>query len=196
MMIEYYYSLVSPWAFLGHQRLITLSATHGATIEFLPVTVSKLFPATGGLPLAKRAPERQAYRMWEIKRWPDLLGIDLNIEPAFFPADDRPAGKMVAFAKSRGGNVADLTLGCMRAVWQEERNIADADTLIAIANDHGFDGKVMFEESQGEEGEAMLEANTQRAIKAGVFGVPTYVVNGEPFWGQDRLGLLEGILAG
>jgi 2-hydroxychromene-2-carboxylate isomerase len=194
MKIDYYYSHVSPWTFMGHQRLRKLAEKYDADIDFVPMTLAKVFPVSGGLPLGKRAPQRQAYRMWELKRWPQVLGIKMNIEPKHFPVDDAPSAKIAGLVKNQGGYIGGLSLGFLSAVWAEERDITDPDTLIAITNVSGFDGKALYEESLTEAGDKVLEENTQRAVDADVYGSPFYIVNGEPFWGQDRLDLVERVL--
>jgi len=196
MKIDYYYSHVSPWTFMGHQRLRDLAIKYDAQIDFVPVTLSKIFPVSGGIPLGKRAPQRQAYRMWELKRWPAALGLKINMEPKHFPVDDGPSAKIAGLVKKQGDDIGGLSLGFLSAVWQEERDITDPDTLIAITNYSGFDGQALFDESLTESGEKVLEENTQRAIDADVYGSPFYIVDGEPFWGQDRLDLLELKLKG
>lgn len=196
MKIDYYYSHVSPWSFLGHQRLRKLAEKYDAEIDFVPVGLAHVFPVSGGIPLAKRAPQRQAYRMWELKRWPAALGLEINVEPKFFPVDDAPSAKIAGLVKKQGGDIGGLSLDFLSAVWQEERDITDPDTLIAITNVAGFEGQALYEESLRDAGEAVLKENCERCNAAQVFGVPTYVVNGEPFWGQDRLDLLERKLAG
>ena len=196
MKIDYYYSHVSPWTFMGHQRLRDLAIKYDAQIDFVPVTLAKIFPVSGGIPLGKRAPQRQVYRMWELKRWPAALGLKINIEPRHFPVDDGPSAKIAGLVKKHGGDIGGLSLGFLSAVWQEERDITDPDTLIAITNYSGFDGQALYEESLSEAGEKVLQENTQRAIDADVYGSPFYIVDGEPFWGQDRLDLLERKLAG
>jgi len=195
MRINYFYSHVSPWAYLGHQRFLDMAKKHRAGIDFVPLTLAKIFPVSGGLPLGKRAPQRQAYRMWELRRWPTVLGIKINIEPKYFPVDDGPSAKIAILIKRDGGDVSKLSLAFMSAVWHEERNITDRATLIEIVNDYGFDGEALYEESLGEEANKLLEINCTRANEAEVFGAPTYVVDGEPFWGQDRLDLLERVLS-
>lgn len=194
--ITYYLSLVSPWSYLGHARLGEIAARHGATVDYVPVTVSAVFPRTGGLPLPKRAPERQAYRLTELRRWPKLLGVPLNVEPKHFPADDRPAARLALTAKARGHDIAELTLAIPRACWAEERDIADVATLREIADACGLDGQALLQESEAEPGHQRLDAACEQAIAAGCFGVPWYDVEGEPFWGQDRLELVEKKLAG
>ncbi|MCE8033694.1 MAG: 2-hydroxychromene-2-carboxylate isomerase [Halomonas sp.] len=194
--ITYYYSLVSPWTYLGHARLGEIATHHGATIDYVPVTVSAVFPRTGGLPLPKRAPERQAYRLIELKRWPQLLGIPLNVEPKHFPTDDRPAARMALSAKAQGHGIAGLSLAILRACWAEERDIADLATLREIADACGLDGQALLDESETQAGQERLDDACEQAVAAGCFGVPWYEVAGEPFWGQDRLELVEKKLAG
>ncbi len=196
MKIDYYYSHVSPWTFMGHQRLRKMAEKYDAEIDFVPLTLSKIFPVSGGIPLAKRAQQRQDYRMWELKRWPAVLGLEINIEPRHFPVDDAPSAKVAGLVKKHGGDIGGLSLGFLSAVWQEERDITDPDTIVAITNLSGFDGTALYEESLTEAGDAVLEENCNRAIEAGVYGSPFYIVNGEPFWGQDRLDLLERRLKG
>ncbi|MGY6564981.1 2-hydroxychromene-2-carboxylate isomerase [Halomonas sp. KM-1] len=193
--ITYYLSLVSPWTYLGHERLGEIATHHGATIDYVPVSVSGIFPRTGGLPLPKRAPERQAYRLVELKRWQQVLGVPLNVEPKHFPTDDRPAARLALTAKAQGHDIAELTLAILRACWAEERDIADLATLREIANACGLDGQELLDESETQ-GQQRLDAACEQAIAAGCFGVPWYDVEGEPFWGQDRLALVEKKLSG
>ncbi|WP_108445558.1 2-hydroxychromene-2-carboxylate isomerase [Halomonas denitrificans] len=189
--IRYYYSHVSPWSYLGHERLGGIAARHGAVIDYVPISMGTIFPRTGGLPLAKRAPERQAYRMAELRRWPSRLGIPLNVEPAYFPTDDRPSARLTLAAKARGHDIAGLSLAMMRACWVEERDIADLETLREIADACRLEGRALLDEAQSDAGRQRLEDAGQAALADGCFGAPWYVVDGEPFWGQDRLELVE-----
>ncbi len=194
--IDYFYSHVSPWTFLGHRRLIDIAARHGAIIAFRPITVAEIFPKTGGLPLAKRPPERRAYRMVELKRWSKHLGVAINFEPKFFPADDRPALYLTHAAQAAGVDLAELSYAILKGVWQDERNVADWDELKAIADGLGLDGAALVDQAQTEETQTAALAECEAALAAGCFGVPWYSLDGEGFWGQDRLDLLEATLAG
>ncbi|APE30356.1 2-hydroxychromene-2-carboxylate isomerase [Halomonas aestuarii] len=189
--IRYYYTHVSPWSYLGHERLGDIAARHGAVIDYVPVSMGTIFPRTGGLPLAKRAPERQAYRLAELRRWPSRLGIPLNVEPAYFPTDDRPSARLALAAKARGHDIAGLSLAMMRACWVEERDIGDLETLREIADACGLEGRALLDDAQSDAGRQRLEDAGQAALADGCFGAPWYVVDGEPFWGQDRLDLVE-----
>lgn len=192
--IDYFYSHVSPWSFLGHARLREIAARTGAEIAYWPVTVTEIFPKTGGLPLAKRAPERRAYRMMELKRWSAHLGVPVTFEPKFFPADDRLSMRVAHAAKRAGADLGALSGAFMAACWQEEGDVADPDTLRAIADAQGLEGAALLAAAETDDVAADAQAACDRALRAGCFGVPWYALPDEGFWGQDRLDLLESRL--
>lgn len=195
-VIDHYFSITSPWAFLGIGRIIEMAERHGATLVHKPVDLGgKVFPISGGLPLPKRAPQRQAYRLMELKRWRDFLNIPINIQPKFFPASGAVAGPMVTAARSQGFDCGKLAQAFGRAVWIEERNIDDPQTAEAIAGEQGMDGAALLAASESREIKALFEADTQEAIDRGVFGAPTYAIGDEMWWGQDRLDFVERALA-
>ena len=194
--VQYFLSPRSPWTYLGHGRLMQIADRHGVDVQPLPFDLSeKVFPISGGLPLPKRPPQRQAYRLIELRRWSSWLDIPLVLQPRYFPVDDLAASLMVALCAERFGHQAANRLAgaFMAAVWAQERNIADPDTLQAIAAEQGLDGAMLYEERSA--GQAAYDLNTARAIELQVFGAPWYVYNGEPFWGQDRLDFLDRALA-
>jgi len=194
--VEYFLALQSPWTYLGHERLLQIAKRHGASIILKPVSLATLFPATGGQPLAKRAPQRQAYRLLELRRWQEHLGIPLNIHPAFFPVDERQAqGMVVTLDRSNHSAALRLAGAMLAAVWAQDRNLAHVDDLIAIAGENGVDGEALLAEGNSDETTAIIDGNTRDAIAANVFGVPNYVVAGVPHWGQDRLEFVDRALA-
>ncbi|MGI9504191.1 MAG: 2-hydroxychromene-2-carboxylate isomerase [Geminicoccaceae bacterium] len=189
-----YYALQSPWTYLGWQRLLDVARDHGAALVFRPIKMAPVFQASGGLPLAKRPKQRQAYRMMELKRWRDVLGVSLTLEPAFFPVDETEAALMVIAHGERGGDVGALSLAMLRAVWVEERNLADRATLLAIAGEQGLDGDDLLAAAENQAITDIYEAHTQAALMDGIFGVPSFMLGDELFWGQDRLDLLARAL--
>jgi 2-hydroxychromene-2-carboxylate isomerase len=193
--IDYYFSLVSPWTYLGGARLAEIARKHKAEVRVRPVELGVIFPQTGGLPLGKRAPARQAYRLVELERWREVLDMPLNLHPAFFPAPEKLAARLVIAAERCGADPLALSQAILRGVWAEERNIADASELKAIADAAGCHADTLMAEAIKPEIEEIYARNTQEALAAGVFGSPSYVVDGELFWGQDRLDLLERKLA-
>lgn len=194
--VDYYFATISPWAFLGHERLVALAREHRATINVKPINFGDVFPASGGLPLSKRAPQRQAYRLAELKRWSEFLGVPMNIKPKFFPANGDVAAHWVLAADELGAGKSLALYGAIgRALWCEERDIADAATLAQIAGEGGLDARAVGDRAQSPDIQARYATLTKEAIDRGVFGAPTYIYQDELFWGQDRLDFLGRKLA-
>lgn len=170
--IDYYVWLMSDRAYLGQVRFS-----------------QDVYAASGGVVLEKRSWQRRDYRIEEFKRWSERLGMIINIEPSYFPVDVDLASCMVIAAQNRGLNVDSLANALMRAIWVEDENLADPDTLLRTADRAGYDGLTLLEAAGGVRQE--YASNTRRALEAGVFGSPFYVFKGERFWGQDRLDMLE-----
>ncbi len=201
-VIDYYYVLISPWSYLGGLRFTEIALRHGATVNCKPMDLAKVFPVSGGLPLGKRAPQRQAYRLAELERWRGHLGMELNLKPKFFPANYDLAQRMVVGVVNAsqggdgdGGDPMALSHAILRAIWAEERDIADAATLAKIADGNGMDGAALLSAAEAPDVLAAYEANTNEAIERGVFGAPTYIFNNQMYWGQDRLDFLDRALA-
>jgi 2-hydroxychromene-2-carboxylate isomerase len=191
MSIDYYDSMSSPWTYLGHLRFLELARRFGLTVKHKPMDLLKVWSVSGGLPLKQRAQQRQAYRHQELRRWREILGVPCNLEPAFHPVADRRACFLVIAAMAQNLDWEKLSYALLRAVWVEERNIADHPTLAAIADENGMDGKALLAATESAAVASEYQANTDEAMARGVFGAPTYVFDGELFWGQDRLDMLE-----
>jgi 2-hydroxychromene-2-carboxylate isomerase len=189
--IDYYVWLLSDWAYLGGVRFVQLAARYGLKINHIPMRMQDVYAGSGGILLANRSWQRQAYRIAELKRWRSRLGIPVNIEPKFFPCDVDLASCVVIAGQRRGLPIADFVNAVMRAIWAEDRNVADPSVLIAIADRCGLEGRELLDVADTEAVRAEYRGNTARALAAGVFGSPFYVFAGELFWGQDRLGMLE-----
>jgi len=189
--IDYYDSMSSPWTYLGHLRFMELARRYGLTVRHKPMDLLKVWSVSGGLPLKQRAQQRQAYRHQELRRWGELLQIPCKLDPPYHPVADRRACYLAIAAMQRGLDWSKLSYALLRAVWAEDRNIADHPTLVAIANEQGMDGKALLAATDDAAVQAEYQANTDEAMALGVFGAPTYVFEGELFWGQDRLQMLE-----
>ena len=191
--IDYYLAPQSPWTYLGHERFARMAAAAGAHLRVLPMDLgAKVFPVSGGLPLGQRAPQRQAYRLVELARWRDFLQMPLNILPRYFPVPGDDAARLIlAVDRHDGADAAmKLTGAVLAAVWAQERNIASAATRAELLAECGLSSQ-RAEQAQTPEVQAAYERATQQAIDAQVFGSPSYVVEGEIFWGQDRLDFLQ-----
>jgi carboxymethylenebutenolidase len=195
--VDYYFAPQSPWAYLGHQRFQNILQKSGASVRVMPIDLGgKVFPISGGLPLGQRAPQRQAYRLTELARFSKWLGAPLHLKPTFFPVSGDDAAKLIiAVDMAAGANAAMAITGAiLSAVWSQQRNIADEKTLVELLKEQNLPATCL-EQAYSQAAQERYETYTQLAIDVGVFGAPSYVVNGEIFWGQDRLDFVERALA-
>jgi len=195
MHVDYYGSLNSPWTYLGSARIEALCATHGATLKFWPVDFGLIFPASGGLPLPKRSPQRQAYRMVELRRWREAVGVPLTLEPRHFPFPEAMLAQAVIALRETAGDAPAIRLAhrIMAALWAEDRDpVAD---FAALAAEAGQDGAALLALAADPKWAAMRQADSEAALARGVFGAPSFVIDGEIFWGQDRLDFVAKKLA-
>ena len=192
--IDYYFSLPSPWAYIGHTLFREIVSTYDLKVNHKPVFLGELFAETGGLPLGKRHPVRQRYRMLELQRWRDRRGLDFHLQPKHWPFDARLPDGVVVAAIEAGFDPDPLLRRAFPAVWEAQLNLADPSVLIELANDSGLPGRQLVERAAADEIGVIYEQNRQDALAADVFGSPAYVLNGEVFWGQDRIELLADAL--
>ncbi len=195
--IDYYFTPQSPWTYLGHERLAQIARAANAAVRVLPIDLGgKVFPISGGLPVGQRAPQRQAYRLRELQRYSDHLRAPINLQPKYFPVGGDDASRLIIAVDLHDGSDAAMKISgaVFSAVWVRERNITDEKVLAELLLEIGLDA-ARLEQSHSPAVQTRYEANTQQAIDAGVFGAPSYVVNGEIFWGQDRLDFVERRLA-
>ena len=193
LAIDYYLAPQSPWTYLGHERFVRMAAQAGAAVNLLPVDLGgKIFPVSGGLPLSQRSPQRQSYRLLELARWRDFLQLPLNIKPRFFPVAGDDAARLIIAVDQADGSAAALRLAgaVLAAVWAQERDIANPATRAELLAECGLSAQ-RATDAQSAAVQATYERNTQQAIEAGVFGAPSYVVEGELYWGQDRLDFVQ-----
>lgn len=195
--IDYYVSLNSPWTHLGAARIEAMAMAHGATLRVYPVDFGAIFAASGGLPLPRRSPQRQAYRLQELARWRDHLCIPIHIQPTYFPSSEAvTAPAVIAVRETIGdGPAVKLAHAILKAVWQEERNPADPATLADLIRGVGLDAGKVLDLAGEPRWTEMREAEGKAALARNVFGAPSYVIGDDIFWGQDRLDFVERRLA-
>jgi 2-hydroxychromene-2-carboxylate isomerase len=195
--IDYYASLNSPWTHLGAARIEAMAMANNATLRIFPVDFGSIFAASGGLPLPKRSPQRQAYRLQELARWRDRVGAPINIQPKHFPSNEMPAAACVIGLRETVGDAPAIKLAhrVLKAVWQEEKNTGDLETLAGLIKDIGLNADAVLKLGSDPKWAEMRVSDTQAALDRGVFGAPSYVIGDEIFWGQDRLEFVERRLA-
>jgi 2-hydroxychromene-2-carboxylate isomerase len=192
--ITCYFTTVSPWAYIGHALFLSIAREHDVAIDWKPVNLGEIFPQTGGLPLAKRPPARQRYRMLELQRWREKRGLNFSLHPRNWPFDCALADRSVIAVVRSGKDTAAYIGNVFKAVFEEERNCADEGVLGDILRASGHDAKSILAAAKAPQSEAVYKDNIAEALAAGMFGSPTYVRDGELFWGQDRLELLQDAL--
>jgi 2-hydroxychromene-2-carboxylate isomerase len=195
--IDYYASLNSPWTHLGAARIEAMAQANNATLRIFPVDFGAIFEKSGGLPLPKRSPQRQAYRLQELQRWRDHLGLPITIQPKFFPSSEQLTASCVIALRETVGDQPAINLAhrVLKALWQEEKNPADPATLAALISEIGLDADQVMKLGSDPKWAERRRTDTQAALDKGVFGAPSYVIGKEIFWGQDRLGFVERHLA-
>jgi 2-hydroxychromene-2-carboxylate isomerase len=193
--IDYFFIASSPFAYLGHKAFHEIAARYGAGIRYRPVNIMGVWEKSGSVPLAQRSAVRQRYRRIELQRISEMRGLPLNLDPKFFPVDPSLADRTVVALLSLEADPEGFLWRVHRGVWAEEENIADRDTLAAYLAEEEFDAELVLAEAESEAAAATIAANTAAAVEADAVGAPVYVLDGEPFWGQDRLDHLEHALA-
>ncbi len=200
-VLQCFYTLSSPWAYLAGPRLADIVLRHRARLDLRPFDFQEVVPRTGGVPIRTRPQPRRDYHAVELARWSRHLGMPLDVAPRFYPMENpapnwnKHAGWMIIAAQAAGLDAQRLSHAILRALWAEGRDIADPETRRAIADENGFDGAALVAAESSEPVQAAYQANGADAERLGVFGSPTFVLDGELFWGQDRLDFVDRALA-
>ena len=190
--IDYFMSHGSPWTFLGHHRLGGLIKKFHVNLNMYPVNYGEIFPISGGLPVSKRPPQRQKLRLQELNRWSSFLNIKLNPEPKYFPSKSLLPSLIIISAKvQKLGNYFDLAYHIMNSLWVKNVDIDDENVLSGILKDMSFDAKKIISFAKSNECKKIMDEYTELGIKKNVFGAPTFIIEDQIYWGQDRLDFVE-----
>ncbi len=196
-----FYSLSSPWAYFAGPRLADIVRRHKVELVLKPYDFQAVVPLTGGVPLRTRPPARRSYHALELDRWRQYLGMPMVLEPRHYPQVvtdpdwNKHAGWMVIAAQCMGLDAQRLSHALLRALWAEERDTAQAAVRIAIADENGLPGAQLQGLERSEQVQRLYREYSEEAVALGVFGSPTFVLDGERFWGQDRLDFVDRALA-
>ena len=183
--VEYYFCLNSPWSLFAAEQLLRVRFDHDFDLIVKPIEIARLFSETGGLPLKKRSPNRQQYRLQELTRWSQRLSIPINLHPAHYPCNETLADALVLSAEKEKGQGLEMAISIGRGLWCEDADIADPGFIASQVEKFGLSEVIDQPQST-----VILAENTDRLIEKGGFGVPTFIVGEEVFWGQDRLDFL------
>lgn len=189
--VDYFFSMVSPWAYIGHDAFHEMVARHDVTVNYKPVALVEVFERTDTPMLPQRHQTRRDYRMLELQRWRARRGLDFKLQPAHWPFPFAPADRMVIAIVQDGGNPAAFMRAVFGAIWEQNRDLSSPDALANVAAAVGLDGSALVRAADTDATGAAYGANTEEFVVLGGFGAPVYALNGEIFWGQDRIELLE-----
>jgi 2-hydroxychromene-2-carboxylate isomerase len=193
--IDYYYSTRSIYAYFGAERIVALARQAGRRLVHKPIDLSRVVPASGSLAFDQR-PSSHKHHFFgrEIERWSEYLGIPVLTDPVHHFGDRTLSSGWVIAAQQQGADVDRLHIAILRALWQDDRDLSDAQVLSQITHEAGLDPAPLLAVALGAEVQAIFANNTEEAVARGVFGSPTYIVDGEMFYGQDRLMMVERAL--
>ena len=194
--VDYFMSHGSPWSFLGHNQFIQIAKNYNVQVNMYPVNYGEIFPISGGLPVSKRPPQRQNIRLQELQRWSKFLKINLNAEPTYFPSKSMlPSLIIIASQIKKTNKDFEIANKIMNALWVEDLDIDDEYVLKSILEKMGLNLEDILLCANGEECLNNMQEYTKLAIQKGVFGAPTYIIDDQIYWGQDRLDFVEMHLA-
>ena len=192
--IDYYFTMLSPFAYLGHRAFLDVARKHDADVRFRPVNLMEVWADSGAVPLAQRPKTRQHYRLIELQRWREVRGVALTLSPKHFPTNPTLADRTVIALVRTGQDPASYMEAVFQALWVDQQDIADENVLSQRLADTDHDAVAVLAAAETDEIAEIHERNTADAVAAEAIGSPCYVLNGEPFWGQDRIGLLDQAL--
>jgi 2-hydroxychromene-2-carboxylate isomerase len=203
IQLDCYYSLSSPWAYFAGPQLQDIVRRHRVKLVLKPYDFQAVVQQTGGIPIRTRPAPRRSYHAEELARWRDYLGMPMNLEPRYYPQSmptdpdwNKYAGWMVIAAQQQGLDAFVLSHALLRALWAEERDTSQPDVRIAIANENGYDGAALQALERSPSVLQEYQAFSDEAVRRGVFGAPTFIIEGqaERWWGQDRLMFVDRAL--
>ena len=192
--IDFYFSFVSLYTYIGYEAFQDLVNRYDLEVNYKPIDLHAVFSAGGGLPVSKRPPQRQAYRFVEMQRWRLARNIPLVLKPKHHPSDPVIGHRMLLAALKEGTDVRQFIGNALKILWVNDLDIQDPKVMVQVANQSGLKGEVLLEKSQDAAIQTDIDSLTQEAVQRQVFGTPFFFYRDEPFWGQDRLEMLEDMI--
>ena len=192
--LDFYFSFVSLYAYIGYEAFEALVKKHKLEVVYKPIDLHTIFKIGGGLPVSKRPPQRQAYRFVEMQRWQIDRNIPLVLKPKHHPSDPVIGHRMLIAAMQQKLDVRKFIHNALKILWVDDLDIKEAQIMIDTANRSGLPGEQLFKESMKPEIQLEIDRLTQEAVDRQVFGAPFFFYRDEPFWGQDRLAMLDEMI--
>jgi len=192
--IDFYFSFISLYTYIGYEAFQALVQKYDLEVTYKPIDLHAIFTAGGGLPVSKRPPQRQAYRFIEMQRWAIARNIPLVLKPKHHPSNPEIGHRMLLAAMSNGEDIRQFVGNALKILWVDDLNIEDPQVMVAAANRSDLDGHALLEQSKDPSIQLQIDRLTQEGVDRQVFGTPFFFYEDEPFWGQDRLDMLEELI--
>lgn len=195
-VIEYIYSAHSAFAYLGSADLSKICAEHHVTLIHKPVLLSPVVEAQGSQPFGARTQAHVDYFFGrEIERWAEYRDVPtINFRPTYHDADYSLASGMILTLGESGSKADRMAHSLLEAHWRYDADLSCRRTLETIATELGHDAENLLDLAASEVVQDKLQANSTWAREQNIFGSPTYIVDGDPFYGQDHLELVNRTL--
>lgn len=195
-VIEYVYSAHSAYAYLGSAELSRICADHGATLVHKPIVLTPVVEAQGSQPFTARTQAHVDYFFGrEIERWAEYRNAPVvKFRPTYHDADYTLASGMIIALGETGAATDAMAHALLEAHWRDDVDLSDRATLTRVAADLGHEAEALLTKAASDPVQAVLRKNSDWARDAHIFGSPTYIVDGDPFYGQDHLALVERAL--
>ena len=192
--IDFYFSFISLYTYIGYEAFQALVQKYDLEVTYKPIDLHAIFTAGGGLPVSKRPPQKQAYRFVEMQRWAIARNIPLVLKPKHHPSNPEIGHRMLLAAMSNGEDIRQFVANALKILWVDDLNIEDPQVMVAAANRSDLDGHALLEQSKDPSIQLQIDRLTQEGVDRQVFGTPFFFYEDEPFWGQDRLDMLEELI--
>ena len=196
MIIEYFYAAHSAFAYLGSKRFMAIAQAAGRIIKHRPVDLDRVVETSGAGAFSARTQAHVEYYFGrEIDRWSEYREAPvIGGMPKYHFNDMTLPNCILIAADEAGTNIDALAHAFLEAHWRDDADLADLETLVKVAQGAGYDLDNFISAAESADTKAIYERNTAEAIERSVFGSPTYFVDGDMFYGQDRLEMIERAL--
>lgn len=189
--IEFYFDFSSPYGYLLSEKIDEVAARHGRKVKWRPILLGVVFKATGSAPLTLQYPAKAEYSVRDFERSARFLGVPYR-HPSKFPLATQAAARAFYWIHGQNHRLSrDFVHAAFRALFVESRDISSLDTVLDIAAEMGLDRAQVAAGIQSQEIKDRLKTEVDGAIAKGVFGAPYVIIDGEPFFGADRLPQIE-----
>ncbi len=189
--LEFYFDYSSPYAYIASEEIEAIAERHGRELQWRPTLLGAVFKVVGGAPLTTLHPSKSRYAQRDFARSAAFAAVPFR-QPTPFPISTITAARATVWLQQQGSpQLSAFIHAVFRAYFVSGRNISEAPVVMEVAQSLGLDVAALAAGAQSDAVKEALRVEVDRSIARGVFGAPTIFVDGEMFWGQDRLAQVE-----